>query len=96
MAITIDEIRALDSATDSVAAVQSGTWNIGTVTAVTDITNVVSVDDNGGSLTIDNAGLATIAGAVAGTEMQVDIVSSATLTVSAVNLDIRDLTSVSE
>lgn len=53
------DIRDLTSASDSVAAVQSGTWNVGTVTtvstvtAVTDITNVVSVDDNGGSLTVD-------------------------------------------
>lgn len=39
-----------------VAAVQSGTWNVGTVTTVTSITNVVHVDDNGGSLTVDNGG----------------------------------------
>lgn len=35
---------------------QSGTWNVGTVTTVTGITNVVHVDDNAGSLTVDNAG----------------------------------------
>ncbi len=41
------------NSTDSIAAVQSGTWNIGTVTT---ITNVVHVDDNSGSLTVDNNG----------------------------------------
>lgn len=37
----------------TVAATQSGTWNVATVTAVTGITNVVHVDDNAGSLTVD-------------------------------------------
>ena len=37
----------------TVAATQSGTWNIGTVTT---ITNVVHVDDNSGSITVDNGG----------------------------------------
>jgi hypothetical protein len=50
---------------------QSGTWNIGTVTAVTDITNVVSVDDNGGSLTVD--GTVAISGTVAVTATDLDI-----------------------
>lgn len=35
---------------------QSGTWNVATVTTLTGITNVVHVDDNSGSLTVDNAG----------------------------------------
>jgi hypothetical protein len=35
------------------AVTQSGTWNIGTLTT---ITNVVHVDDNAGSLTVDNGG----------------------------------------
>src|SRR5271157_4431904 len=34
-------IRLISSANDSIAAVQSGTWNIGTVTTVTSITNPV-------------------------------------------------------
>jgi len=66
------------------------------VTIATDSTGVISVDDNGGALTVDgtvtaNAGtnlntsalaleaggnLATVAGAVSGTEMQVDVVAS--------------------
>ena len=53
------------------------------VTIASDSTGVLSVDDNGGSLTVDNAGITTIAGAVAGTEMQVDIVASATIAVDA-------------
>jgi hypothetical protein len=35
------------------AVTQSGTWNVGTVTTLTGITNVVHVDDNAGSLTVD-------------------------------------------
>jgi hypothetical protein len=50
------DIRDLTSVSDSVSAVQSGTWNIGTVTTLTGITNVVHVDDNSGSLTVDNNG----------------------------------------
>lgn len=46
------------------------------VTLANDSTGVVSVDDNGGSLTIDNTGITTIAGAVSGTEMQVDVVAA--------------------
>lgn len=37
----------------TVAATQSGTWNVGTVTTVT---NVVHVDDNSGNLSIDDGG----------------------------------------
>lgn len=49
--------------TFAVQAAQSGTWNIGTLTTVT---NVVHVDDNAGSLTVDgtvtaNAGSGTMA-----------------------------------
>lgn len=52
------------------------------VTLATDSTGVVSIDDNGGVLTVDgtvavtNAGITTIAGAVSGTEMQVDVVAA--------------------
>jgi hypothetical protein len=35
------------------AVSQSGIWNIGTVTTVTGVTNVVHVDDNSSSLTVD-------------------------------------------
>lgn len=37
----------------TIAVTQSGTWNVGTVTTVSTITNVVHVDDNSGSLTVD-------------------------------------------
>lgn len=43
----------------AVAATQSGTWNIGT------ITNVVHVDDNAGSLTVDNNGTFAVQATIA-------------------------------
>lgn len=46
------------------------------VTVSSDSTGVLSIDDNGGSITIDNADITTIAGAVSGSEMQVDIVGA--------------------
>lgn len=46
------------------------------VTVATDSTGVLSVDDNGGSLTVDNAGLTSLNGAIAGTEVQVDVVGA--------------------
>lgn len=52
------------------------------VTLATDSTGVVSIDDNGGAITVDgtvavtSAGITTIAGAVSGTEMQVDVVAA--------------------
>jgi hypothetical protein len=48
-------------------ATQSGTWNIGTVTTLTGITNVVHVDDNSGSLTVDNSGTFATQATQAGT-----------------------------
>jgi hypothetical protein len=44
----------------TVAATQSGTWNIGTLST---ITNVVHIDDNSGSITIDGTVAATQSGA---------------------------------
>lgn len=46
------------------------------VTIASDSTGVLSVDDNGGSLTVDSADLATIAGAVVAGQMQVDVVAA--------------------
>lgn len=43
-----------------------------------------------------NTHLATIAGAVSGTEMQVDVLTMPTVTVQATNLDIRDLAKASD
>ncbi len=46
---------------------QSGTWNIGTVSTLTSVTDVVHVDDNSGSLTVDNAGTFAVQASQAGT-----------------------------
>ena len=46
------------------------------VTLASDSTGVVSVDDNGASLTVDNAGLTALNGAISGTEVQVDVVAA--------------------
>src|SRR5688572_25027149 len=43
-----------------------------------------------------NTSLATIAGAVTGTEMQVDVLTMPTTTVQATNLDVRDLVAASD
>jgi len=52
---------SLDAATlaalETVNAVQSGVWDIGTVTTLTGITNDVSIDDGGNSITVDAADL---------------------------------------
>jgi len=78
--ITVKDGSAADQVlkTTDNAGVHTPHHNIDTVTT---ITNVVHVDDNGGALTVDgtvavtNAGITTLAGAVAGSEMQVDVVS---------------------
>lgn len=50
---------------DAIAATQSGTWDIGTLTS---ITNVVHIDDNSGSITVDGtvgiSGTVTVSGLV--------------------------------
>ena len=53
----------------------------------------IATDD---SVPVTNAGITTIAGAVSGTEMQVDVLTMPTTTVTATNLDIRDLTQASD
>jgi hypothetical protein len=57
---------------------QSGTWNIGTVTTLTGITNDVNISDGGNSITVD--------GTVAATQSGVW-----TVTCTATDLDIRAL-----
>ena len=110
------DVRALASGTDSVSAVQSGTWNVGTVTTVTGITNTVTVSATdldvrdiaytqdsiavyGSQNTVlqqkvtTNDLIVTLDGesvGVTGTFWQV------TQPVSATDLDIRSLTSVSD
>ena len=79
-------LRAISQAKPLPVAIQ------GTVTASIDASGLATVarQDTG------NTSLATIAGAIAGTEMQVDVLTMPTVTVTATNLDIRDLTSVSD
>jgi len=77
---------------DIQAAVHSIKVSDGTNDLLIDGSGHISINDGGNSITVDNADLSTIAGAVDGTEMQVDIVSAPTLTVQATALDIRALT----
>ncbi len=62
------DIRSLTSVSDSVSAVQSGTWDIGTLTG---ITNDVNIADGGNSITVD--GTVAISGSVAVTATDLDI-----------------------
>ena len=73
--------------TDTIAVTQSGTWDevgindSGNSITVDDGGTTLSIDDGGGAITVDgtvaitSAGITTIAGAVSGTEMQVDLVA---------------------
>jgi hypothetical protein len=105
--ITVDatnlDIRDLSSASDSVAAVQSGTWNIGTVTTLTSITNAVTVTAT--NLDIRDLAFATDSvTAHQGGTWTIDSITNDvniadggnSITVDATNLDIRDLTHVSD
>lgn len=125
------DIRDLTSATDSIAAVQSGTWteanSAAIKTAVEIIDNFISgsrglvTEDNSAAIKTaveliddaiytDGTGTPSKAIGVAGTdgtnpqiiktdasgELQVDVLSMPTTTVTATDLDVRDLTSVSD
>lgn len=81
------DIRDLTSVSDSVSAAQSGTWNItnvsgtvslptGAATSAKQDTVIGHLDGVEGLLTTIDADTGTIAGAVSGTEMQVDVVGS--------------------
>lgn len=81
-------IAVTNAGTFAVQATQAGTWNIN------DISGTVSLPTGASTAalqTTGNTSLATIAGAVSGTEMQVDVLTMPTVTVTATNLDIRDL-----
>ena len=89
----------------TVAVTQSGTWNIATVTTVTTltgITNDVNIADGGNSITVDGTVAATQSGTwnigtVASITADVNIADGGnSITVDAVDLDIRDLTHVSD
>jgi len=95
------DIRDLSSGTDSVAAVQSGTWNVnnisgtvslptGAATSANQSTIIGHLDGVEGILTTIDADtgnistkIDTIAGAVSGTEVQVDVLTLPNVTIGA-------------
>lgn len=82
-----------NTGTFAVQAAQSGTWNINNVSGTISLPTGAATS---ALQTTGNTSLATIAGAVSGTEMQVDVLTMPTVTVQATNLDIRDLSSTSD
>lgn len=84
------DIRDLAYTSDSIAPY--GSQNVVLQQKVTSNDLIVTLD--GESVAITNAGITTIAGAVSGTEMQVDVLTLPAVT--ATNLDIRDLSSASD
>lgn len=69
-------LTTIDSDTSNLSVVGGGTEAAAIrVTIANDSTGVLSVDDNGGSLTVDNAGLTELAAAI-DTEVQVDVVAA--------------------
>ena len=81
---------------DGTVAVSSSALPTGASTAANQSTIIGHLDGVEGLLTTIDADTSALAGAVSGTELQVDIVSAPTLTVQATNLDVRDLTSASD
>lgn len=88
-AITVDGSVTAISGTAANLKVEATLAAAQTLGTLSTITNVVHVDDNAGALTVDgtvavtNAGITTIAGAVSGTEMQVDVLTMPTVTVNS-------------
>lgn len=77
--VDYQKVKLVDGTADSTTVIAAGGGvEAGAlrVTLASDSTGVVSVDDNGASLTVDNAHLTTLGGAVSGTEMQVDVVAA--------------------
>ncbi len=72
--LSIDDGAGSITVDGTVAATQSGTWNVGTVTTITNVVHIddnsstISIDDGAGSITVDGtvavSGTVTIAGAV--------------------------------
>jgi hypothetical protein len=73
--ISVDDGAGSLTVDGTVAATQSGTWNVGTVTSVT---NVVHVDDNAGSLTVDNPVISVVGGGTEATAQRVTIATDST------------------
>lgn len=77
--VDYQKVKLVDGTADSttvIAAGGGGEAGALRVTLANDSTGVVSVDDNGASLTVDNAHLTTLGGAISGTEVQVDVVGA--------------------
>lgn len=96
---------------DSIPVTQSGLWtptttsgtqhvmvdNFPTIFSVNVQNNVLPTGaSTAAKQDTGNTSLATLAGAVAGTEVQVDVLTMPTTTVQATNLDIRDLVSTAD
>jgi hypothetical protein len=103
--IQIGAVELKDGDTDTRADIESdGTKNAlfvqanalplptGASTASNQTTIIGHVDGIEGLLTTIDSDTGTVAGAVSGSEMQVDVITMPTVTVQATNLDIRDLT----
>lgn len=70
-------LATIDADTSNLSVVGSGTEATAQrVTIATDSTGVLSVDDNGASLTVDNAGLTELAAAINSSKVDVNIASS--------------------
>lgn len=91
--VTIEDGGGSITVDGTVAATQSGTWDIGTVTTLTSITNDVNIADGGNSITVDAVDL-DIRDLAFATDT-VDV-SGSSVTVSATNLDIRDLSAATD
>lgn len=83
--VHIDDNSGSITVDGSVAATQSGAWNIGTVST---ITNPVTITDGGNIITVDGTVIISDGGG--------SITVDGAVTVSATNLDIRDLTHTSD
>ncbi|MBW1672068.1 MAG: hypothetical protein JRJ45_00230 [Deltaproteobacteria bacterium] len=74
------------------AAEQRGSWDIGTVTTLTGITNDVSIDDGGNSITVDGTVDVGTVTTLTGITNDVNIADGGnSITVDAIDLDIRAL-----
>tara|TARA_B100000073_G_scaffold348419_1_gene367122 strand:- start:839 stop:3013 length:2175 start_codon:yes stop_codon:yes gene_type:complete len=73
---TNSKLTDIETNTDSLAVVGGGTEATAVrVTLANDSTGLLSVDDNGGSLTVDNAGLTELAAAINSSKVDVNISS---------------------
>ena len=73
-------VKLTDGTADSTTVIAAGNGTAATalrVTVASDSTGVLSVDDNGSSLTVDNAGLTELAAAINSNQVDVNLVASA-------------------